>query len=243
MLVYQRIDDSEKSKLIRNYNAELAKAYGIVYRTFVKSENPADDLAAIKDALAEISKKREGEFLLYVDENGLLCPSVANGAFAKELLGDSFAAFASDVGSESDRWNPGALCASQGLFRDTPDAARFFDDWIQATKDAGRRLADRLTNQRTLNAIYPQWSNNGVRVVYDYYRLAARKGSYIRQTYIDGVEATRAAIETLRALYSVTDESKPLVPDEAPAEETAEPAEEPKPKKTSRKTSTTKKKA
>lgn len=244
MIILQRIDGSDKSTLVREQNEETANLYGLDYRTFEKQENPVNDLKAIRDELTRLSSRKGAkspadEILLYLDENALICPAVGNEALAVELLGDSFAAFSSDVGSENDRWNPGGVCASQALFKNTKEAGDFFDDWARETSDEQVRRNDRLTIQRALNTIFPKWSGQGARILYDYYRLAARQGHYVRQTYIDGAEKTKEAIANLRALLPIPD-AEPVQTEQAEEEPTTEPEE--KPKKTAPKRTSTKKK-
>lgn len=187
MLILQRTTGSDKSELIKYANLKTAKSLGVSYESF-----PSDQPRIPAEI---IHRFNVDETILYLDENAIISPRATDPAgIVEELLAGKTAAFAVDVGSERDRWNPTALCASQGIFRKNERTIAFLTAWKEETEKQYAAFKDRLALQRALNAIRSKFGDV-INVVDNYYRFAARGGYFIDQTYLDDAKTVERKLE------------------------------------------------
>ena len=96
------------------------------------------------------------------------------------LLGEKLVLMSQDIGSESERWNPGLPCVGAILMRNNDLVRRLLRDW-----DDSSSLEERFRWQWPLEQtafwqiVLPRYEDH-VKVEADYYRIHARYGQYIR---------------------------------------------------------------
>ncbi|MBQ9800265.1 MAG: hypothetical protein IJO40_10045 [Thermoguttaceae bacterium] len=175
--ILQAVDGSRVGGVIVEANRAAARELNATFETV-----DASDAVGVLARLRELVGDGEGNRVLYLDARALLYPGGLDAFEELERVApsDVCALFAADVGSESSRWNPNDVNASQGFFRTGPNAAAFLDAWLAETKRTG---PSRLRAQFALRRIRDRFRSD-VAVERDYWRVAARFGFVIWNFYV-----------------------------------------------------------
>ncbi|MBQ2850053.1 MAG: hypothetical protein IJE77_06190 [Thermoguttaceae bacterium] len=175
--ILQAVDGSRVGGVIVEANRAAARELNATFETV-----DASDAVGVLARLRELVDGGEGNRVLYLDARALLYPGGLDAFEELERVAPPgvCALFAADVGSESSRWNPNDVNASQGFFRTGPNAAAFLDAWLAETKRTG---PSRLRAQFALRRIRDRFRSD-VAVERDYWRVAARFGFVIWNFYV-----------------------------------------------------------